>query len=125
MIVVNSSVWIDWFNGTETRGIVPLDDVLGMEPVYRHFGDHLRFRPPDLDLRLPVTVRAMNDDASRSQSAEQDLPTADWVFSDDRSYTSHCCFHQRPYLKNTLFSTLRDSRELRKLTPQASPLADT
>ena len=33
MIVVDSSVWIDWFNGAETRETALLDDILGAEPV--------------------------------------------------------------------------------------------
>ena len=33
MIVVDSSVWIDWFNGTNTRQTALLDDILGAEPV--------------------------------------------------------------------------------------------
>ena len=33
MIVVDSSVWIDYFNGVETRETALLDDVLGVEPV--------------------------------------------------------------------------------------------
>ena len=33
MIVVDSSVWIDWFNGTETRETALLDDILGTEPA--------------------------------------------------------------------------------------------
>ena len=33
MIVVDSSVWIDWFNGAETRETALLDGILGVEPV--------------------------------------------------------------------------------------------
>ncbi len=33
MIVVDSSVWIDYFNGTETRETALLDGILGLEPV--------------------------------------------------------------------------------------------
>ena len=33
MIVVDSSVWIDYFNGSETREVALLDDILGVEPV--------------------------------------------------------------------------------------------
>lgn len=33
MIVVDSSVWIDWFNGAETRETALLDSILGAEPV--------------------------------------------------------------------------------------------
>ena len=33
MIVVDSSVWIDYFNGIETRETTILDGVLGSEPV--------------------------------------------------------------------------------------------
>ena len=33
MIVVDSSVWIDYFNGIETRETTILDGVLGNEPV--------------------------------------------------------------------------------------------
>ena len=33
MIVVDSSVWIDYFNGTETPGTALLDDILGTELV--------------------------------------------------------------------------------------------
>ena len=33
MIVVDSSVWIDYFNGVETREIALLDGLLGVEPV--------------------------------------------------------------------------------------------
>ena len=33
MIVVDSSVWIDYFNGLETRETALLDDLLGVEPV--------------------------------------------------------------------------------------------
>ena len=33
MIVVDSSVWIDWFNGAETRETALFDDILGTEPV--------------------------------------------------------------------------------------------
>ena len=33
MIVVDSSVWIDWFNGAETRETALLDGILGAEPV--------------------------------------------------------------------------------------------
>ncbi len=33
MIVVDSSVWIDFFNGTGTRETALLDDILGVEPV--------------------------------------------------------------------------------------------
>jgi len=33
MILVDSSVWVDYFNGTETRETDLLDGVLGREPV--------------------------------------------------------------------------------------------
>ena len=33
MIVVDSSVWIGYFNGAETRETVLLDGILGIEPV--------------------------------------------------------------------------------------------
>ncbi len=33
MIVVDPSVWIDWFNGAETRETALLDGILGVEPV--------------------------------------------------------------------------------------------
>ena len=33
MIVVDSSVWVDYFNGTETRETALLDGILGLEPV--------------------------------------------------------------------------------------------
>ena len=33
MILVDSSVWIDYFNGTETRETDLLDDLLGVEPL--------------------------------------------------------------------------------------------
>ena len=33
MIVVDSSVWIDYFNGVETRETALLNGVLGVEPV--------------------------------------------------------------------------------------------
>ena len=33
MIVVDSSVWIDYFNGAETRETGLLDGLLGIEPV--------------------------------------------------------------------------------------------
>ena len=33
MIVVDSSVWIDYFNGEETRQTLLLDAILGSEPV--------------------------------------------------------------------------------------------
>ena len=33
MIVVDSSVWIDYFNGTDTREANLLDDLLGNEPL--------------------------------------------------------------------------------------------
>ena len=33
MIVVDSSVWIDYFNGVETRETALLDDILGLEPI--------------------------------------------------------------------------------------------
>ena len=33
MIVVDSSVWIDYFNGAETRETALLDGILGLEPV--------------------------------------------------------------------------------------------
>lgn len=33
MIVVDSSVWIDYFNGVETRETALLDDFLGEEPI--------------------------------------------------------------------------------------------
>ena len=33
MIVVDSSVWIDWFNGADTRETALLDGILGTEPV--------------------------------------------------------------------------------------------
>ena len=33
MIVVDSSVWIDYFNGTETPGTALLDDILGTQLV--------------------------------------------------------------------------------------------
>ena len=33
MIVVDSSVWVDYFNGVETRETALLDGVLGLEPV--------------------------------------------------------------------------------------------
>ena len=33
MIVVDSSVWIDYFNGVETRETALLDSLLGVEPV--------------------------------------------------------------------------------------------
>ena len=33
MIVVDSSVWIDFFNGAATRETALLDDILGVEPV--------------------------------------------------------------------------------------------
>ena len=33
MIVVDSSVWIDYFNGTETRETALLDGFLGVEPI--------------------------------------------------------------------------------------------
>ena len=33
MIVVDSSVWIDYFNGVETREAALLDGLLGVEPI--------------------------------------------------------------------------------------------
>ena len=33
MIVVDSSVWIDYFNGVETRETALLDGLLGLEPI--------------------------------------------------------------------------------------------
>ena len=33
MIVVDSSVWIDYFNGTDTRETALLDSILGKEAV--------------------------------------------------------------------------------------------
>lgn len=33
MIVVDSSVWIDYFNGVDTRETALLDGILGIEPV--------------------------------------------------------------------------------------------
>ena len=33
MIVVDSSVWIDYFNGVETRETALLNDILGLEPI--------------------------------------------------------------------------------------------
>ena len=33
MIVVDSSVWIDYFNGVETRETALLDGILGLEPI--------------------------------------------------------------------------------------------
>lgn len=33
MIVVDSSVWIDYFNGTDTRETALLDDILGKQAV--------------------------------------------------------------------------------------------
>ena len=33
MIVVDSSVWIDYFNGSETRETALLDSLLGLEPI--------------------------------------------------------------------------------------------
>lgn len=33
MIVVDSSVWIDYFNGTDTRGTALIDGFLGVEPI--------------------------------------------------------------------------------------------
>ena len=33
MIVVDSSVWIDYFNGVQTRETALLDDILGLEPI--------------------------------------------------------------------------------------------
>lgn len=33
MIMVDSSVWIDYFNGTETLATKKLDDLLGVQPV--------------------------------------------------------------------------------------------
>ncbi|PPK64130.1 hypothetical protein B0F88_12821 [Methylobacter tundripaludum] len=33
MILVDSSVWIDYFNGTETRATKKLDNLLGVQPV--------------------------------------------------------------------------------------------
>ena len=33
MIVVDSSVWIDYFNGVETRGTAPLGGILGLDPI--------------------------------------------------------------------------------------------
>lgn len=33
MILVDSSVWIDYFNGTETLATKKLDDLLGIQPV--------------------------------------------------------------------------------------------
>ncbi len=33
MIVVDSSVWIDYFKGVETRETALLDDILGLEPI--------------------------------------------------------------------------------------------
>ena len=33
MIVVDSSVWIDYFNGVETRETELLDGILGLEPI--------------------------------------------------------------------------------------------
>ena len=33
MIVVDSSVWIDWFDGAGTRETALLDKILGVEPV--------------------------------------------------------------------------------------------
>ena len=33
MIVVDSSVWIDYFNGAESRETELLDGILGLEPV--------------------------------------------------------------------------------------------
>lgn len=33
MILVDSSVWIDYFNGTETLATAKLDDLLGVQPL--------------------------------------------------------------------------------------------
>ena len=33
MILVDSSVWIDYFNGVETRETALLNDILGLEPI--------------------------------------------------------------------------------------------
>ena len=33
MIVVDSSVWVDYFNGVQTRETALLDDILGLEPI--------------------------------------------------------------------------------------------
>ena len=33
MIAVDSSVWIDYFNGLETRQTALLDGILGLEPI--------------------------------------------------------------------------------------------
>jgi len=35
MIIVDSSVWIDYFNGTETPETNKLDQLLGVEPINR------------------------------------------------------------------------------------------
>ncbi len=34
MILVDSSVWIDYFNGTETPATKKLDGLLGVQPIY-------------------------------------------------------------------------------------------
>ena len=33
MIIIDSSVWIDYFNGTETPETNKLDELLGVEPI--------------------------------------------------------------------------------------------
>lgn len=33
MIIVDSSVWIDYFNGHDTRETTQLDSLLGIEPI--------------------------------------------------------------------------------------------
>lgn len=33
MILVDSSIWVDYFNGTETLGTQKLDNLLGIEPI--------------------------------------------------------------------------------------------
>ena len=57
MIVVDSSVWIDYFNGVETRETVLLDGVLGVEPVM--IGD----------LILMEVLQGFRDDRDAQQGA--------------------------------------------------------
>ena len=58
MIVVDSSVWIDYFNGVETRETALLDSVLGVEPVM--IGD----------LILMEVLQGFRDDRDASKARE-------------------------------------------------------
>ena len=58
MIVVDSSVWIDYFNGVETRETALLNGVLGVEPVM--IGD----------LILMEVLQGFRDDRDASKARE-------------------------------------------------------